>query len=82
MAYAAHVQPVSQSNCSPCHIPPKGRATALNTYAAAKAEADEMIHRISRSPYQKGFRPLKHPTLPDSTSRVFVRRKEAGLPEK
>ena len=81
VTYASKVQPIIQANCSPCHIPPQGRAKALNTYDAAKAHADEMISRIKKSPEEKGFMPAKHPKLPDSTIAVFERWKESGLAE-
>jgi hypothetical protein len=80
-SYASNVQPIIQANCSPCHIPPQGRAKALNTYDAAKANIDNILTRINRNPDEKGFMPMKHPKLPDSTIAVFARWKEAGLPE-
>ena len=81
VTYASNVQSVIQANCSPCHIPPQGRVKALNTYAAAKEEVDEIITRINLNPGEKGFMPAKHPKLPDSTIAVFVRWKENGLLE-
>jgi len=80
--YEASVQQVISANCSPCHIPPKGNKKALNTYAAAKGEIDEMIARINKNPDEKGFMPFKHPKLPDSTIQVFVKWKNDGLLEK
>src|SRR5829696_9245061 len=82
VTYASNVQNIIQNSCSPCHIPPQGRAKALNTYDAAKAEADEIIDRIQRNPDQKGFMPMKHPKLSDSTINVFVKWKENALMEK
>ena len=35
-SYVSNIQPTILANCSPCHIPPKGFKTALDTYAAAK----------------------------------------------
>ena len=81
VTYASNVQPVIQSNCSPCHIPPQGRAKPLNTYDAAKANADDIIARIGRNPEDKGFMPMRHPKLADSTISVFVKWKESGLME-
>ncbi len=82
ITYAKHVQPIIQASCSPCHIPPQGRAEALHTYATAMAHADTIISRIKLNPGQKGFMPAKHAKLPDSTINVFVRWKEDGLLEK
>lgn len=81
VSYAKNVQPIIQASCSPCHIPPQGRAKALNTYDAAKAHADEMIVRIKRNPDEKGFMPAKHPKLSADTIAVFERWKETGLAE-
>src|SRR5215207_1484269 len=67
VSYATNVQPVISSNCGPCHIPPGGKITALNTYASAKENIDSIIVRIQRNPNEKGFMPFKHPKLPDST---------------
>jgi uncharacterized membrane protein len=80
--YTAHVQPLIQNHCSPCHIPPKGNKEALHTYETAKANIDESIKRISLNPGDKGFMPMRHPKLPDSTINVFVKWKEDGLLEK
>ena len=79
--YATNVQPIIQASCSPCHIPPQGRAKPLNTYDAAKANADDIIARVGRNPEDKGFMPMKHPKLADSTISVFVKWKEGGLVE-
>lgn len=77
--YVTHVQPIIASNCTPCHFPPKGRATALDNYAAVKDEIDDIIRRIQLNPGEKGFMPAKHPKLADSTIQVFIRWKESGL---
>lgn len=82
VTYASNVQPIIQNSCSPCHIPPQGRATALHTFETAKAEADDIIARIQRNPGDKGFMPMRHPKLSDSTISVFVKWKEDGLLEK
>jgi hypothetical protein len=81
VTYAKNVQPVIQASCSPCHIPPQGRAKPLNTYDAAKSHIDSMIVRINRNPDEKGFMPAKHPKLPDSTIAVFEKWRESGLAE-
>lgn len=82
VTYLKNVKPLIQANCTPCHIPPQGRAEAFHTYETAKAHADLMIQRIKLSPGEKGFMPAKHPKLSDSTINVFVKWKEDGLTEK
>ena len=81
VSYTGHVQPIIQASCSPCHIPPQGKAKPLNTFAAASAEVDDILDRIKRDPSEKGFMPAKHPKLPDSTIAVFERWKTTGLAE-
>jgi uncharacterized membrane protein len=83
ITYIKNVQPLIASNCSPCHIPPKGNKKPLDTYASAKDEIDEMIRRIQKEPGEKGFMPFKHTKkLPDSTINTFVKWKADGLLEK
>jgi hypothetical protein len=82
VTYASNVQPIISTQCTPCHIPPGGKVTALNTYAAATKEIDDIIRRIQLNPGEKGFMPMKHPKLPDSTIQVFVHWKADGLLEK
>lgn len=81
VTYAGQVQPIIQANCTPCHVPPQGKAKPLNTYEAVKTNIDEMIVRIKKNPGEKGFMPLRHPKLPDSTIAAFERWKETGLAE-
>lgn len=81
VSYAGHVQPIIQASCTPCHVPPQGKAKPLNSYDAARANIDEMIVRIKKNPGEKGFMPLRHPKLPDSTIAAFERWKETGLAE-
>jgi uncharacterized membrane protein len=82
ITYINNLQPLIASNCSPCHIPPKGNKKPLDTYASAKDEIDEMIKRIQKNPGEKGFMPFRHPKkLSDSTINVFVQWKADGLLE-
>ena len=81
VSYASNVQPIIQNNCSPCHIAGQGRAKALNNYDAAKANIDEMLSRVKRNPEDKGFMPMRHPKLADSTIAVLENWKESGLAE-
>ena len=82
VTFASNVQPIIQNSCSPCHIAGQGKATPLNSFDAAKAHADEIVDRIKRNPGEKGFMPMRHPKLSDSTINVFVQWKEDGLTEK
>jgi mono/diheme cytochrome c family protein len=79
VSYANHLQPAIQGNCSPCHIAGQGKATALNNYDAAKLKIDDIITRIKKSPTEKGFMPLRHPKLADSTISIFEKWKAGGF---
>ena len=81
VSYAKNVHPVIQGSCSPCHIAGKGKAKSLDNYEAAKTAADDMIARIKKNPGEKGFMPMRHDKLPDSTIAVFEKWKEAGFTE-
>ena len=81
VTYEARVQSIISANCSPCHIPP-GNKGDLNTYATASAHIDDIIARIQKNPGERGFMPMRHPKLSDSTIQVFVQWKADGLLEK
>lgn len=81
VTYVAHVQPIVAGSCSPCHIPPQGNKKPYNTYAAVKSDIDEIITRIQKSPGERGFMPMRHPKLADSTILVFVNWKKDGMIE-
>ena len=81
ISYTTSVQPLILANCSPCHIPPKGRIKALDTYTAAMSNIDSILIRVNKNPDEKGFMPFKHPKLADSTINVLVQWKNDGLRE-
>lgn len=78
----SHIQPLMVANCSPCHMPPKGNKTPYNTYAAVKTDIDDILARIQKNPNEKGFMPMRHPKLSDSTISVFAKWKADDLLEK
>lgn len=82
MTFEANVLPVIQSKCGPCHIPGQGNKEPYVTAAAVKADIDDIIHRIGLQPGDKGFMPVRHPRLSDSTINVFVQWKADGMLEK
>lgn len=81
VSYIANVQPIIAGNCTPCHIPPQGNKKAYNSYVAVKSDIDEIITRIQKNPGEKGFMPMRHPKLSDSTILVFMNWKKDGLIE-
>jgi uncharacterized protein YceK len=82
VTYVNNIQPIVMNSCSPCHIPPEGKKKAYHTYAAVKADIDSILTRINKNPNEKGFMPMRHPKLSDSTINVFVRWKNNGLVER
>ncbi len=70
------------NSCSPCHIPPEGKKKSYNNYAAVKADIDAILTSIQKNPNEKGFMPMRHPKLSDSTINVFVQWKNNGLAER
>lgn len=81
VTYIANVQPIISGNCSPCHIPPQGNKKAYNNYVAVKSDIDEILSRIQKNPGERGFMPMKHPKLSDSTITVLMNWKKDGLIE-
>ena len=77
----ANVQPIISMSCAPCHIPPQGNKKPLDTYATAKEDIDDIIARISKTPGERGFMPMRHPKLSADTINTFVKWKEDGLLE-
>jgi len=82
LIYINNIQPTILANCTPCHIPPRGNKLSLDTYAAARANIDDMITRINLTPDTRGFMPFKHDKLSDSVINIFVKWKADGLLEK
>ena len=80
--YEGNIKPVIEASCAPCHIAGKGNKKALDNFANASAEADEMIERIQKNPGDHGFMPMRNPKLPDSSIAIFVDWKKTGLKEK
>lgn len=77
--YTSSVQNIVATNCSPCHVGSGARQKRLDNYEALKNNIDEILRRIQLNPGDKGFMPMRHPKLPDSTIQVFVNWKNNGL---
>lgn len=82
ITYISTIQPLVETSCTPCHFPPKGNKKPYNTYASVKDDVDEILTRINKNPTDKGFMPMRHPKLSDSTINLFVQWKNDGLLEK
>ncbi len=82
LTYVADLQPIINTHCTPCHIPPKGNKKPFDTYLRVHDNIDSMIARIHLQPGQRGFMPFKKAKLPDSVIRVFEQWKADGRLEK
>jgi hypothetical protein len=79
LSYTNNVQSIVTASCSPCHVGAGARVKRLDSYDAVKANIDDIIRRIQLNPSDKGFMPMRHPKLPDSTVQVFVKWRNDGL---
>jgi mono/diheme cytochrome c family protein len=82
VTYENSISNLIQGSCAPCHIAGKGNKKPLDNYTAASSTIDEIIVRIQKNPGERGFMPMMHPKLQDSTINVFVKWKTSGLKEK
>ena len=83
VTFETGIQPIIMSSCAPCHVPSKGgNKEALDNYANAKKDIDDIIRRVQLNPEERGFMPMRHPKLSDSTITVFKKWKDGGLTEK
>jgi len=81
--YAANVQSLIQSKCTPCHVPSKGgRKTDFDNYASAVKYATAMVERIEKNPADRGFMPFKNAKLAPEEIAVFKKWVSDGTPEK
>lgn len=83
VTFETNVLPIVMSSCAPCHVPSKGgNKEALDSYANAKKDVDDIIRRIQLAPEERGFMPMRHPKLSDADIAVFKKWKDGGLTEK
>lgn len=83
VTYETDVKPLLAGKCTPCHFPANGgNKKALDTYAAAKADLDDIVHRVELNPTDRGFMPFRKAKLSDSTIAVLKQWKADGMLEK
>ena len=68
--------------CTPCHFPQEGKKKMLDTFAATKTEANEIITRIEMSPDEIKFMPFKNkkPALTKEEIQLFKEWVKQGMP--
>lgn len=83
VTYEASIKPIILNSCSPCHVPSKGgNKEALDNYAEAKKDIDDILRRVQLAPETRGFMPMRHPKLDDNSIAVLKQWKDSGLAEK
>jgi hypothetical protein len=82
VSYQHDVAPILKERCTPCHFPDGGKKKFLDTYAAARDNIDDMLHRVSLPTEADGFMPFKSKKEPlnDSQIQVLVAWKASGFP--
>lgn len=81
VTYEGNIKPLIAGKCSPCHVS-GGNKKPFDSYAAAKSDIDDMVHRVELNPTDRGFMPFRKSKLSDSTIAVFKQWKADGLLEK
>jgi hypothetical protein len=82
--YTAHVLPLLQMNCTPCHFPSKGGFKAnFENYESALKFGPDMLVRIQLNPGKRGFMPFKGTNkLAAEDIAVIKKWVDEGMPEK
>lgn len=79
VTYSAHLMPLIEGKCSPCHIPAKGgNKEALDNIANVRANIDEIIRRVQLDPSDPKFMPKKKAPLSKEEIAVFKTWKDEG----
>ncbi|MEZ4918118.1 MAG: hypothetical protein R2792_03340 [Saprospiraceae bacterium] len=83
VSYAADIKPIMDASCTPCHYPEKGRKKMLDTYAATKDNAGEILKRVQLPADDIEFMPFKSKKTPLTEEQIALFKKWArqGMPE-
>lgn len=81
--FKSDVLAVVTKSCTPCHVPAAGgNKKPYDNFANVKEDIDDIIHRISLNPTERGFMPMRgKEKLPDSIIAKFVKWKADGMLE-
>ena len=82
VSYEKNIRPLMVERCTPCHFPQEGKKKMLDTFAATKTEANEIITRIEMSPDEIKFMPFKNkkPALTKEEIQLFKEWVKQGMP--
>jgi hypothetical protein len=64
VSYAAHISPIMERSCTPCHFPAQGKVTMLDNFDAAKKHIHTIIHRVEMPVDDIKFMPFKNKKEP------------------
>jgi hypothetical protein len=79
VTFEGNVKPIVMATCSPCHTPGNGRLPSYLTAENTQKDIDDIVHRISLQPNERGFMPMRHARLSDSSINVFKQWKTDGF---
>ena len=81
--FQSDILSVVTTSCTPCHVPSAGgKKKPYDNFSNVKADIDDIIHRISLNPTDRGFMPMRGTEkLPDSVIAKFVKWKADGMLE-
>lgn len=58
--YESTVKPILEAKCTPCHFPSQGgNKAALDNYAAASNNINEVLSRVQLKPDERGYMPFR-----------------------
>jgi hypothetical protein len=79
VTYSAHLMPLIEGKCSPCHIPAKGgNKTAFDNVGNVRDNIDEIIRRVQLDPADPKFMPRKKTPLSKEEIDMFKTWKSEG----
>jgi hypothetical protein len=69
--YSAHVKPIIDNSCTPCHVPSKGgKKTDFDSYDSTKKYISEMITRVQLKPDDPKFMPFRSKKPPLTAAEI------------
>ena len=82
VSYEKDIRPLMLERCTPCHFPDQGKKKMFDTYAATKADVNEIISRVKLNPEDPKFMPFKSkkPGLSEKEIQLFNDWLTQGMP--
>jgi hypothetical protein len=82
VSYEKDIRPIMLEKCTPCHFPDQGKKKMLDTFEAAKGDANSIVSRVKLSPEDPKFMPFKSkkPPLTEKEIQLFTDWLAQGTP--